>query len=173
MSVPAEKDYTEFVAARLTALRRIAHHLCGDAHRADDLVQDTITKLYVRWPLRSVDNLDGYVRTMLVRTYLDEQRRSWWKVRLFSSPPDEPTPPDSGIENRAMLHEVLARIPDRQRAVLVLRFLCDLPVTEVAAALGCSTGTVKSQTTHGLTAMRRLLDERSADEESTMKGTAR
>ena len=161
--VPAASDheYTEFVSARLPAQRRIAHHLCGDAHQADDLVQETVTKLYVRWPVSGVDNLDGYVRTMLVRTFLDEKRRGWWRVRLFGAAADEPPPVNpAGVEDRTMLRAVLAKVPPRQQAVLVLRFLCDLPVVEVAAVLGCSAGTVKSQTAHGLAAMRRLLGER-------------
>lgn len=156
-ATPGDQDYVEFVAARLGPLRRIALHLCGDAHDADDLVQDVITKLYVRWPVRGVDNLDGYVRTMLVRMFIDARRRGWWRVRLFGSPPDRPGAGGAGVEDRTVLRAALAQVPARQRAVLVLRFLCDLPVTEVAAALGCSTGTVKNQTTRGLAAMRELL----------------
>jgi len=164
VSASADRDYTDFVSARLPALRRLAHHLCGEAHLADDLVQETITKLYVRWPLRGIDNLDGYLHTMLVRTFLDERRRGWWRVRLFGGQTDAPPPAampgeEHGAEDHTVLRFLLAQIPPRQQAVLVLRFLCDLPVTEVAAVLGCSAGTVKSQTAHGLAAMRKLLGE--------------
>lgn len=161
MPARSDQEYTHFVGARLPALRRLAHHLCGDPHQADDLVQETVTKLYVRWPVRDVGNLDAYVRTMLVRTFIDDRRRGWWRVRLFGGVVHEPSVVPSGDpEDHTMLRSVLAKLPPRQQAVLVLRFLCDLPVTEVAAVLGCSAGTVKSQTSHGLATMRKLLGDR-------------
>ena len=176
MAASADREYTDFVSPRLPALRRLAHHLCGDAHQADDLVQETVTKLYVRWPLRGVDNIDGYVRTMLVRTFIDERRRGWWRVRLFGGAArDLPSTAQPGAEEHTVLRSVLAQVPPRQQAVLVLRFLYDLPVTEVAAVLGCSPGTVKSQTAHGLAAMRRLLGDRpdGAGAGPTMTGALR
>lgn len=176
MPGPPEQEYIDFVSARLPALRRVAYNLCGDGHQADDLVQEAVTKLYVRWPLHGIDNLDGYVRTILVRTFIDEKRRGWWKVRLFGGLPDEaPQTAGSGVEDRTVLRAALAKVPPRQQAVLVLRFLCDLPILEVAEILGCSAGTVKSQTAHGLTAMRRLLGDGPGDVEAglAMKGLAR
>lgn len=156
-----EREYIEYVTARLPALRRLAYLLSGDVHRADDLVQQTITTLFVRWRrVRTVDHLDGYVRSMLVNGFIDERRRTWASVRLFRNVPDQPAPPDEGIEERAVLRAAMARVPRRQRAVLVLRFIYDLPVTEVAQVLGCSTGTVKSQTSRGLSTLRKLLEER-------------
>jgi RNA polymerase sigma-70 factor (sigma-E family) len=143
-------------------LRRLAYVLCNDAHRADDLVQQTITALFVRWPkIRTVTYLDGYVRSMLVNNFVSERRLAWAKVRLFGQPPELAVPEDHGIEERSVVRAALARVPRRQRAVLVLRFIYDLPVAEVAQILGCSEGTVKSQTSHGLTTLRKLLDERS------------
>jgi RNA polymerase sigma factor (sigma-70 family) len=109
--------------------------------------------------MAGVDNLDGYVHTMLVRTFLDEKRRGWWKVRLFGASPEPPAVADGPSEDRALLRTALAQIPPRQQAVLVLRFLCDQPVSAVARILGCSEGTVKSQTSHGLNALRKLLPE--------------
>jgi RNA polymerase sigma-70 factor (sigma-E family) len=155
-----EDDYVEYVTARLPSLRRLGYLLCGDADGADDLVQQTITTLYVRWRRASTaDHLDAYVRRMLLRAFLDEKRRPWSRVRLTDAPPERPGPPDAGAgaEDRIVLRAALARVPRRQRAVLVLRFLCDLPVSEVAELLHCSEGTVKSQTSHGLAALRRLL----------------
>lgn len=159
MADRSDTEYVAYVHGRSSALRRTAYLLCGDEHQADDLVQETITKLYARWPrISRADNLDAYVHTMLVRTFLDEKRRGWWKVRL-GVPPDRPAPaaPAHGVEERTVLRAALSRVPPRQQAVLVLRFLCDQPVAEVARVLGCSEGTVKSQTTHGLTALRRIL----------------
>ncbi len=155
-----EAEYTEYVRGRIPALRRLAFLLCGDEHRADDLVQTTITNLYVHGSkARTADHLNNYVRTMLVRAFLDERRLRWARVRLFGSPPEpEPAPGPEGVEDRAVLRAALAKVPRRQQAVLVLRFLCDLPVDEVAEILNCSPGTVKSQTSYGLAKLRRLLN---------------
>jgi RNA polymerase sigma-70 factor (sigma-E family) len=156
-----EEEYVEYVTARLPALRRLGYLLCGTEDGADDLVQQTITSLYVHWTRASAaTHLDAYVRRMLVRVFLDERRRPWSRVRLVDAPPESAAPEGPSVEDRMVLRAALRRVPRRQRAVLVLRFLCDLPVPEVAALLGCSEGTVKSQTSHGLTALRRLLGDR-------------
>jgi RNA polymerase sigma-70 factor (sigma-E family) len=158
----ARTEYVDYVTARIPALRRLAFLLAGDEHRADDLVQQTITTLYVKWQRASAaTHLDSYVRTMLVRTFVDERRLAWARVRLMRDTPD-PAPPaaDGGVEERQVVRAALARLPRRQQAVLVLRFFYDLPVDEVATILGCTAGTVKSHTSRGLTALRRLLGER-------------
>ncbi|WP_329106770.1 SigE family RNA polymerase sigma factor [Micromonospora sp. NBC_01699] len=157
----SEREYIEYVTARLPALRRLAYSLCGDEHQADDLVQEAATKLYVSWARSSrADSLDALVRVILVRVFLDSQRKGWWRVRLFGDAPDVRASTDQPTEDRTILHAALLRVPPRQRAVLVLRYLHDLPVTEVAEVLGCSAGTVKSQTSYGLKALRRLLGDR-------------
>ncbi|MGC3861917.1 SigE family RNA polymerase sigma factor [Micromonospora chersina] len=157
----SDQEYIEYVTARTPALRRLAYGLCGDRDQADDLVQETATRLYLRWArIAEVEQLDAYVRTVLVRHFLDTRRRGWWRVHLFGGPPDVRPTEDRGVEERTVLRDALAKVPPRQRAVLVLRFLHDLPVEEVARTLGCSAGTVKSQTSHGLAAMRRLLGDR-------------
>jgi RNA polymerase sigma-70 factor (sigma-E family) len=153
-----DEDYTAYVSARLQWLRKVAYLLCQDLDRADDLVQTTITKLYVQWKRVSVvENLDGYTRTVLVRVFLAEQRTAWWKrVTLVHSAPETITPatdPDLGIDLRA----ALAALPPRQRAAVVLRFYCDLSVEHTAKALNCSPGTVKSQTSRGLAFLRSEL----------------
>jgi RNA polymerase sigma-70 factor (sigma-E family) len=165
MRAELENEYVQYARASTARLHRIAYMLCGDAHRADDVVQETLASMYVRWPaLRSVDNIDAYVRTMLVRSFLRERRRPWSRVRLGGVAPETAGPVGSGapvgstVEDRDRLVRALARIPARQRAVLVLRFLCDMSVEDVASTLRCSAGTVKSQTSHGLAAMRRLID---------------
>ncbi len=157
----SDAEYLAYVGGRTPALRRVAHLLCSDGHQADDLVQETITKLYARWPrLDRVDNLDAYVHTMLVRAFLDERRRGWWKVRLFGAAPERTEPAGPAPEDRTMLRAALSRVPAGQQAVLVLRFLCDQPVSDVARILDCSEGTVKSQTAHGLNALRKILGDR-------------
>jgi RNA polymerase sigma-70 factor (sigma-E family) len=155
-----ERDYTEYVTARVPSLRRLAFSLCGDEYQADDLVQEAITKLYLSWArVSGVESLDAYVRVIVVRVFLDSQRKGWWRIRLFGSAPDVRGTTDQPVEDRTVLHAALAKVPPRQRAVLVLRFLQDLPVAKVAEILGCSVGTVKSQTSHGLKALRRLLGD--------------
>src|SRR5689334_8090559 len=150
MRADSEAEYVEYVTARLAALHRAAFLLCGgDADRADDVVQSTITRLYQRWRQASrADNLDAYVHRMLVHTFVDEKRRTWSKVRLLSftaGTADEPAvEPHAAVDERDALVAALRNLPPRQRAVLVLRFLLDRPVEEVAGILGCSEGTVKS-----------------------------
>ena len=158
-----EHDYTQYVAARLPRLHAIAYQLLGDRHRADDAVQDALTVLYQRWGrISEVRNLDAYVHTMVVRAVLSDRRRFWARVQLWGSPPDDAAgpPDDPGVEQRMVLREALRSLPEGQRTVIVLRFLCDLSVEDVAAVLGRAEGTVKSQTAHGLRTLRRLVLER-------------
>ncbi len=86
------EEYVEYVRVRIPALRRLAYHLCGEEHTADDLVQETITKLYVHWKRASeATNIDSYVRAMLVRTFLDDKRRGWSRVTRMAMTPDRAT----------------------------------------------------------------------------------
>lgn len=159
MGYDRDGEYAEFVKVRIAPLRRLAYLLCGDGHRADDLVQETLVKLYVRWPsTRTVNNLDAYVRTILVRLHIDESRRPWSRVRLFGAVPDRPDAARSGVEDRTVLRAALASLPAGQRVVLVLRFLCDLSVAEASEVLGYSEGAVRSQTFHGLKKLRAALN---------------
>lgn len=139
-------------------LRRLAYLLCQDWPRADDLVQATITRLYTHWGrAAAVEHTDGYVRTILVREYLSERRSGWARrVSLTAEPPDSASVPGDR-EGVLDLRAALAGLPPRQRATLVLRFYCDLNVDQAAQLLGCSPGTVKSQTAKGIAALRREL----------------
>ena len=158
MSAGRDAEFTEYVAARLPALRRLALLLSHDWHGADDLVQAAITKLYLHWgKARGSDSVDAYARTILVREFLHERRRGWAKrVTLTDRPPDSAVTEadtDSSLDVRA----AIAALPPRQRAVLVLRYHYDLNVDQTANVLGCSAGTVKSQTARALAALRRTL----------------
>jgi RNA polymerase sigma-70 factor (sigma-E family) len=158
VSTRRDDEFTQYVAARLAAFRRLAFLLCQDWHRADDLVQATITRLYVHWSRASaVEHTDAYVRTILVREFLGEQRSGW--ARRVSLHPEAPERPDLPPDRDAVLdvRAALVAIPPRQRATLVLRFYCDLSVEQTAELLGCSAGTVKSQTAKGLAALRARL----------------
>lgn len=153
------QEYVDYVSARLTRWHRAAFLLCGDAHRADDLVQTMLTKLYVYWArARIADNIDSYVHRMLVRTFLDERRKAWSKVWLMPATPEPSTAADGSVEDRDLVVRALEELPAGQRTVLVMRFLCDMPVEEVAAAMRCSAGNVKAQTSRGLATLRERLE---------------
>ena len=159
MSTRRDEAFTCYVQARLAWLRRVAYLLCQDWQQADDLVQTAITSLYVHWRRASaMESTDGYARTILVRAFLSERRGGWARrVTLAGQLPEAPSVgPDLGdaLDVRA----ALAGLPPRQRATLVLRFYCDLNVDQAARVLGCSAGTVKSQTAKALASMRRALE---------------
>ena len=160
---PDADDFDAFVTASSPALLRTACLLTGDAGRAEDLVQTVLAKLYLRWgsldDVRRNGALHAYARTALVRQSTSWWRRAWTRERPIADLP-EPAAGDDPTEQwaeRDRLVRHLDHLPARQRAALVLRFLDDLPEAEVAAALGCSVGTVKSHTHRGLARMRTLL----------------
>jgi RNA polymerase sigma-70 factor (sigma-E family) len=158
-----ERRYVEYVSGRLAWLRKVAFLLAQDWHRADDLAQAAITRLYVHWRSASrADNLDGYARRVLVREFLSANRTAWAaRVTLYAEPlGGVGPPPDDDPVTRLVVREALAEVPPRQRAALVLRYYCDLSVEETAEILRCSPGTVKSQTARGLAALRRGLQSR-------------
>jgi RNA polymerase sigma-70 factor (sigma-E family) len=160
MQAALEQEYVEYVRASLPRLRRSAYRLCGDPHRGDDLVQQAITKLYVNWRrARAADNTDAYVHQILVRVFLDERRLRWAGVSLFAAAPEVAVDPDRHAADRVTLRQALDRLPRKLSVVLVLRYLFDMPIEEVAQVMGCRPGTVKSQTARGLAAMRKLLGE--------------
>jgi RNA polymerase sigma-70 factor (sigma-E family) len=153
-----DAGYTEYAEARLPSLRALAAVLCDDWQRADDLVQAALTKLYVHWGrARVADHPDAYARAVLVREFVSERRSAWVRrVRLSDRVADSPAvevDQDAALDLRA----AVAALPARQRATLVLRFYCDLNVDQSAEILGCSPGTVKSQTAKALDAVRRTL----------------
>ena len=155
-----EQEFVDFAQAQLDRLRQLAQRLCGDSNRGDDIVQTALIKMYTRWPrIRAVDNLEAYARTVVVRTFVDERRLLWAKVRLFDRPPETAGLDEAAaVDDRVLVQRALLGIRPNVRAVLVLRFLCDLPVGEVASILGCAEGTVKSRTSIGLRKLRDVLD---------------
>ncbi|GLY49546.1 SigE family RNA polymerase sigma factor [Lentzea sp. NBRC 102530] len=153
--------FQAYFAARSDALRGTAYLLCGDWHRAEDLVQQSFTKLYLAWGrLGRHEALDGYTRQILVRTFLSERRRGWFRFESASDEvADAAAPPGGHPEERVVLLEALAKVPPKQRACLVLRYWEDLSIEQTAAVLKCSGGTVKSQAARGLQTLRGLLSE--------------
>ena len=148
-----EDEYREFVDSRAAPLHRAAYLLCGDWHLANDLVQETLVKAFRHWRrVQRADNPNAYVRRILV----NEFKRHWQHHKDLPVRPDsdrnEIAIPDMSDEvvNRADLLGALLSLPARQRATVVLRYLEGLSERETAAALGCSVGTVKSQSSRAL-----------------------
>ncbi|MEV6928395.1 SigE family RNA polymerase sigma factor [Dactylosporangium sp. NPDC051485] len=155
-----EQHYREYVAGNLERLRRTAFLLCGDWHTADDLTSTVLVKLLRHWRRAArFDNLDAYVRRMLMRAWLDERRRPWRRETATAALPEVVAVPDGDPVRRVAVLSLLAALPPRRRAVLVLRYFCDLSVEETAEALGCSEGTVKSQAARALESLRAHVSE--------------
>jgi RNA polymerase sigma-70 factor (sigma-E family) len=153
-----DSAFAEYFAARSGVMRGTAYLLCGDWHRAEDLVQAAFTKLYVHWNrVARHEALDPYVRRVLIHTFIDDGRRGWWRRERPSETPGDMPADQPQTDDRLMLMRALAQVPPRQRAVLVLRYWEDMPVEAVAAALNCSAGTVKSQAARGLTTLRGIV----------------
>jgi RNA polymerase sigma-70 factor (sigma-E family) len=147
------------VAARQAKLFRTACLLCGDPHRAEDIVQDTLARLYANWPrVSQADNVEAYVRRILVNSHHSDGRRPWRRRESTShTPADLPLEPGLAPEDADAIWVAIRNLPPGQRKVVVLRHIWDRSVEETAADLGISTGTVKSQTRDALAALRHAL----------------
>lgn len=160
-----ETEFAEFVTHRSPALLRTAYLLCGgDRGAAEDLLQDVLERTYARRG-RVRGHLEPYVRAALANAAANRWRGRG--RRVAESPLERAAEPGVGgpegpVADRDQVARALAALPPRMRAVLVLRFFDDLSEAATAAALGCSTGTVKSQTARGLQRMRDLLGDRLA-----------
>ena len=165
-----QPSFEDFVVARSRRLQRMAYLLTRDHHLAQDLVQTTYAKVWPHWS-RIVDgDPEAYVRRVMINTYLSWWRRKWRGETPTEEVPDEGRPAEHGqIDERTGLMAALGRLPPRQRAVIVLRFLEDLSEAETADVLNCSVGNVKSQASRALRKLRidpALLDPRPGDGES-------
>jgi RNA polymerase sigma-70 factor (sigma-E family) len=167
MTAHQDVEFTEYVSARRPALRRLALLLCQDLHRADDLVQAALIKLYLHWTKAAgADSINAYVNTILVREFLHERRASWTRrVNLTDQVPERPAAP-ADLDRSLDLQAAVAALPPRQRATLVLRYYCDLNIDQVADVMRCSPSTVKSQTFKALEALRGALGPDSPSPES-------
>jgi RNA polymerase sigma-70 factor (sigma-E family) len=158
-----EREYGDYVAARARRLCEFAYLLCGDWHAAQDAVQTALTRLYLAWPrLQRREAVDPYVRQIVIRSVVDQRRLARFRREAsWAQPPDTRFTADlaEATPDRLAVLAALAQVPPRQRAVLVLRYWEDQSVDEVALALGCSTGTVKSQAARGLQTLRELLGD--------------
>lgn len=147
-------DFDEFVAARSSALLRTAYLLTRDHALAEDLLQAALTKAWFAWS-RVEGRPEPYVRKILVNTYA-----SWWRRRWNGEHATDDLPEHArddhgdGVTTSHDLWTAMERLPRRQRAVVVLRYFEDLSAAETADLLGCSVGTVKSQTSKALAKLR-------------------
>lgn len=148
-------EFAAFVSGRGPALQRTAYLLTGDWALAEDLLQTALAKSYLAWGRIRQRDPEGYVRKVMANT-----SASWWRRKWHGEAPTEVLPDRSltdvtaQVDNRLSLARALRALPPRQRAVIVLRFHEDLTVEAVAATLGCSVGTVKSQTSKALATLR-------------------
>jgi len=155
-------DFDRFVADSSDALLRIAYLIVWDLGEAEDLVQETLFEVARRWPrVRRMERPLAYARRILVNRALSgSARRSRRRQELTTAMPSEPAAVVDGVAEIGAADELmaaLASLPPRQRAVLVLRYFLDLPEAEVAAAMKCSLGTVKSTASRGLARLERAM----------------
>lgn len=163
----ADAAFTEFAAASRTRLRSTAYLLCGDWDRASDHVQEGLIRVYVAWPrLTRRGGELAYARRAVVSAFLDSARKRSSTERPTDAAPEVASAEDvaTAVADRAALMLALDRLPQRQRACVVLRYFEELDVRETAAALGCSEGTVKSQTSRALASLRAMFDDAAREE---------
>ena len=169
-----DADFAAYLAARQPSLLRTAYLLTGNRHDAEDLVQSAFAKLYLSWDkVRDHGSIDGYVRRILVNEHNSLWRRAWKRREhtaddavLSSLDKPHQDAHDDGVG--AALWEVVQTLPRKARAVVVLRYYEEMTEAETAAVLGISTGTVKSQTSRALAALRarapQTLNPRASEE---------
>jgi RNA polymerase sigma-70 factor (sigma-E family) len=148
--------FDDFVAASSHRLLRTAYLLCGDHGHAEDLVQTALLRTARRWR-QARDSPEAYARAVVVNLAKDRWRQLGRQPAESPLDMDVPDPHVDVFSERDVLLRAAQRLPAGQRAVLVLRYFDDLSVEETAAALGCSTGTVKSQTSRALDNLRAAL----------------
>jgi RNA polymerase sigma-70 factor (sigma-E family) len=158
LKIDEQDGFRDFVTARMASLRTLAYVTCGDWHTAEDAVATALAKLYPRW--HRVERPDLYAQTMVFHAAVDETRRSWRRRERSASdalPELTLRDPAGATDERVRVRAALLEVPPRQRAVLFLRYYQGLDIEEAAQVLGCSAGTVKSQSARGLKRLRQIL----------------
>ena len=151
--MPDDAGFRAFVEANGATLLHAARLLTGDHHRGEDLVQTALTKVYLKWD--RIDAPLAYARKALVSAHIDSTRRRWWGERPTETLPETPAHDTLGSsDDRDELRRLLAGLNPRERAVVVLRYYCDLPEQETASILSMPLGTVKSTCARALTRLR-------------------
>ena len=154
-----DEEFADFVGARWPSLYRLAYLLAASPTGAEDLLQTTLEKAYMNWArIGQMEYAEAYVRRMLANTLVSSRRRAWTREQPYGDLPE--TAGDSGempILDRSLLWPLVCALPARQRAVIVLRYYEDLSEAQIADVLGCAPGTVKSQSSAAMGALRRAL----------------
>ena len=160
-----DAEFADWMAARQHVLVRTAYLLTGSQHAAEDLVQTTLTKLYLAWNrIADRQHVDAYARRALVNEHRSTWRRSGRRLEVLSeAPPERGHEPREYDGEREAVWQFVQSLPPRQRAVIVLRYYEDLSEAETADLLGISTGTVKSQASRALAALRDRVPAREED----------
>jgi RNA polymerase sigma-70 factor (sigma-E family) len=156
---PTEQEFAELFRASWARLYRLAYAVSGDAAAAEDDLQNAFAKVYAQWGrVRRADNPGAYVRRMVLNEVLGGRRNGFLKRER----PHEDVEPHGSVashEHSVVAHDAIwsavRALPPRQRAVVVLRYYEDLSEAEIAESLGCSRGTVKSQASAAIAALRR------------------
>lgn len=160
MRTAEEEEFSDFVRAASPRLLTSAWMLCGDPHVAEELVQESLARVYTRWRRARDDNPTAYTRRVLVNLHTDRWRRRRREVLTDSVPERDHAPgPDRRVDLALDLVRALQELPTRERECVVLRHYLDLSEMDTAATLGVSLGTVKSSTSRGLVALRATLIE--------------
>jgi RNA polymerase sigma-70 factor (sigma-E family) len=165
-------EFTAFVVAHERGLRRMAFLICHDRHRAEDIVQNVLVRLFQRWArIERREDVLAYARRAVANAAIDEKRRPWRREQLGHDDLDVPSPATDhhNVDGSDAALAALDRLSPRQRAVIVLRYVEDLDVETTARALGITTGTVKSQAARGLATLRATI---ARDEHATDRGGA-
>lgn len=154
-----DREFAAFVGAAWARYLRLATLLSGDRHRAEELLQDSLVKLYLRWRRASVrGDPHAYLRRILVNGHISWWRRHRWE-HLVAVAPERPNSSQEPDDHRDLLRRALLQLSERQRVVIVLRHYEDLAEKDVAALLGCSVGTIKSHNARALRRLRELLGD--------------
>jgi RNA polymerase sigma-70 factor (sigma-E family) len=161
MDAEARRDFTAFVEARSAALFRIAIGLTGHPQQAEDLLQSALAKAYRHWGRVRDGHPEAYLRRAMYRQQVSWFRRPGWGRELVSDRLPEHGAADrtAQVDLRLALRDALGRLAPRYRAVLVLRYLEDLPDDEIAEILGCKPVTVRTQAARALDRVRELCPE--------------
>ncbi|MFE9610146.1 SigE family RNA polymerase sigma factor [Streptomyces sp. NPDC006012] len=162
MKSASERDheFTEFVRVRRTALVRVASLLLsGDQAKAEDVVQVALTRLYLAWPRVRPDTLDAYARRCVVNAAIDDRRSLFHRREQVRAELPDVAAVEAPYTDRSAVLALLATLPKRMRAAVVLRYIEGLSSAETAAALGCSEGTVRSQSARALERLRARLPQ--------------